>query len=81
MKNKLSDLNDHLFAELERLADENLDGDALHAEIRRAGAICDVAEQVVGNARLVLEAHKALADSRIAQLPPMLGQTKSSEAN
>ena len=36
MKNKLVDLNNHLFAEMERLSDEDLQGDELTAEIDRA---------------------------------------------
>ena len=42
MKNKLVDLNNHLFAELERLSDEDLQGDELTAEIDRAKAITGV---------------------------------------
>jgi len=40
MKNKLGDLNDHLFCGRERLRDENLKDDGLQAEIGRTNAIC-----------------------------------------
>ena len=56
MQNKLTDLNNHLFAELERLGDEDLKDEALEKEIGRAKAITDVAEQVVSNATLVYKA-------------------------
>lgn len=58
MKNKLSDLNNHLFAELERLGDEELTGEALQQELGRAKAITDVASKVVENAALVLKAEE-----------------------
>jgi hypothetical protein len=54
MKNKLTDLNDHLFAQLERLGDEDLKGDALLEEIGRAKAITNVAQQIVNNGNLSL---------------------------
>jgi hypothetical protein len=57
MKNKLSDLNDHLFAEIERLGDEDLNGDALVKEIGRAQAISSVAAQIIANGNLALKAH------------------------
>ena len=53
MKNKLSDLNNHLFAELERLSDEDLKGEALQEEISRAKAVTNVAAQIVQNGSLV----------------------------
>lgn len=56
MKNKLSDLNNHLFEELERLNDEELVGDKLNEEINRAKAITDVAEKIIDNGNLVLKA-------------------------
>ena len=56
MKNKLIDLNNHLFAELERLGDEDISGDALQQEIARAKAITDIAGQAIANASLVLKA-------------------------
>lgn len=62
MKNKLSDLNNHLFAELERLGDEDLTGDALQTEIARAKAITDISAQAIANASLVLKAEVARAE-------------------
>lgn len=62
MKNKLSDLNNHLFAQLERLGDEDLKGEELAEEINRAKAVSSVAVQIIANGSLVLEAQK-LADN------------------
>ncbi len=55
-KNKLLDLNDHLFAELERLGDEDLKGDDLQEELDRAKALSDVSEKIINNASLMLKA-------------------------
>ena len=60
-KNKLLDLNNHLFAELERLGDEDLKGDELKEEIERAKAVADVSDKVINNASLML---KAIHESR-----------------
>lgn len=58
MKNKLSNLNDYLFAQLERLGDESLVGDRLIEEINRAKSITNIAQQVVNNGNLALNAIK-----------------------
>lgn len=58
MKNKLIDLNDHLFAQLERLDDEDLTEEQLAIEIKRGHAMAAVAQQIVSNANVVLEAAK-----------------------
>lgn len=58
MKNKLSDLNNHLFAQLERLGNEALTGEELAKEIDRSNAITSVAKEVISNARLVLDAQR-----------------------
>ena len=54
MKNTLSDLNNHLFAQLERLGDEEIKGDKLMEEISRAKAVTGIASQIVANGNLVL---------------------------
>lgn len=59
MKNTLGDLNNHLFAQLERLSDEELKGDALQEEINRAKAVNSVAAQIIANGNLVLDAKKS----------------------
>lgn len=73
MKNKLIDLNDHLFAQLERLGDEDLAGEKLKEEIDRSRAIGGIAVQVIGNARLALDAQIAINDGLIKNAPKMLG--------
>ena len=60
MKNKLTDLNDHLFAQLERLNDEDLTDDQLNKEIQRSKALTDVAKPIIANAQLILDAQKHL---------------------
>ena len=74
MKNTLGDLNNHLFAQLERLNDEDLKGDNLREEIERARAVTQVASKIIENGSLVLEAKK-IADDKINAdivLPKML---------
>lgn len=61
-KNKLMDLNDHLFMQLERLNDEDLNSDQIEQEAKRAEAIVSVADQIVRNAALQLDAVKVLAN-------------------
>jgi hypothetical protein len=73
MKNKLSDLNNHLFAQLERLSDEDLKADELKSEIERSKAVTRVAREIVVNGRLALDAQKCLGESISSnQLPSML---------
>ena len=73
MKNKLTDLNNHLFAQLERLGDESLDSGQLKHEIARSKAITAVSSQIVNNARLALDAQIAVRDLPLGnRLPSML---------
>lgn len=61
-KNKLKDLNDHLFAQLERLADEDLTPEQLAREVQRSAAIVNLADQVVATASIQLKAVQLAAD-------------------
>ncbi|AJS59226.1 hypothetical protein [Paenibacillus sp. IHBB 10380] len=74
MKNTLKDLNDHLFAQLERLGDEELTGEKLVEEMNRAKSITGVASQIIANGSLVLEGRKLIDDRMNAntELPKML---------
>lgn len=62
MKNKLTDLNNHLFAQLERLSDEELTPEQIAQEVSRTDAIIGVSEQIVRNADLQLKAVTILAN-------------------
>lgn len=73
-KNKLIDLNNHLFASIERLSDEETTGDKLREEIDRAKAIGGVARMIIDNATLALDAEKALGET-IRELPVMIGHS------
>lgn len=67
MKNTLVDLNNHLFAELERLSDEDLKGDDLEIELKRAKGITEVSKNIVDNAKVLLDARKFLDNSFAAE--------------
>lgn len=73
MKNKLIDLNNHLFAQLERLSDEDLKGDDLKAEIDRSKAIETLSTKLIENAALALKAQTLINDFHIKRAPEMLG--------
>lgn len=78
MKNRLGDLNDHLFAQLERLADESLRDEQLERETKRAASIVAVADQVVAIAGLQLSAAKLFAAHGKEVLPmlPKIGHQR-----
>jgi hypothetical protein len=75
VKNNLSDLNDHLFAQMERLGVEGITPEQLEIEVKRAEAMVAVADQISSNADLQLRAARLFADHGAAVLPmlPQIG--------
>lgn len=66
-QNKLSDLNNHLFAQLERLGDENIKGEEMDAEIKKAKAISQISGQIIKGAALVLSAAKMVSEGAFTE--------------
>lgn len=63
MKNTLTDLNNHLFAQMERLSEDATKGDDLKEEIERSRAISSIAKDITSNASVVLTAQKFVFDA------------------
>jgi len=51
-KNKIEDLRNHLFAQIEKLSDDELKGDKLKEEINRSEAISGLADQIIQSAKV-----------------------------
>lgn len=63
MKNTLADLNNHLFAQMERLSEEDISAEELAKEVNRSKAIVSVSSQIIQNGNLTLNAQKFVADT------------------
>ena len=77
MKNTLSDLNNYLFEQMERLQDDSLSDEELEKEIKRSNAVQSVAKMIIENGELALKAKKHLDEygrGENVELP-MLGIT------
>lgn len=73
MKNKLNDLNNHLFEQMERLNDDDLSSEELEREIKRAKAMSSIASNIVSNAALALEAQQYIDEySGHVRVPEMI---------
>lgn len=79
-RNKLTDLNDHLFAQIERLGDEELTEKELKKEVERAKAITLMAKNIIDNARVTLDAVK-YATERLPKSKTLPDQFKMIEPN
>lgn len=75
MKNTLGDLNNHLFAQLEKLNDDELNGEQLDAEIRRTEAMAKISEQIIKTGELQFKAMQHMDEygyERQKTVPEML---------
>lgn len=83
MKNTLGDLNNHLFAQLEKLGDEDLRGDELKEELRRTEVMAKIGEQIIKNGELQLKAMQHMDEygyERNQTVPEML-EVRKGEVN
>ncbi len=78
-KNSLNDLNDHLFAALERLGEEGISAETIETESKRATAIVDVADQIIEGQKLKITAAKLFAEhgERVLPMLPRIGPPAS----
>ena len=77
----LNDLNDVLFNQINRLDKDGLKGDELKEEMEKARTITQVADKIIQNGHLVLQAAKFKDDKWDAgsQIPKMLDGGKSEQ--
>jgi hypothetical protein len=71
-KNKSLDFHNHLFMALERLGDEDLEGEKLEEELKRADAIARVAMQINAHKKLMLDSMRLIADYPDIKKIPLL---------
>ena len=75
MNNTLGDLNNHLFAHLEKLGDDDLSDEKLDEEIRRADAMMKIGKQIVEIGELQFKVMQHMDEYRSDQnreMPDML---------
>jgi hypothetical protein len=76
MKNTLNDLNNHLFAQLEKINDDDLTGEELQEEIKRSEAVSKISEQIIRTGALQLKAMKHFEENGYQEkikMPELLG--------
>ena len=78
MKNTLTDLNNYLFEQLERLNDDELTPEELDRELQKTDSIVKISEKIIENGELAFKTMKHLdeygyhPDKNMGVIPPML---------
>lgn len=70
MKNTLTDLNNYLFEELERLNDDSISDERLQVEIQKADAVTKVCETIISNSNLALKTVSLMNDYGVDPVNP-----------
>lgn len=82
MKNKLLDLNNYLFEQIERINDDTLTDDQLEKTIKKAEVINKTAENIIRNGELALKVVNTAAEFGFVAptaIPVMLGIEKTTK--
>lgn len=77
MRNTLTDLNNYLFEQLERLNDDELTSEELDRELQKTDSIVKISEKIIENGELAFKTMKHMDDygyhiEKDRKLPPML---------
>lgn len=76
MKNTITDLNNYLFEQLERLNDDSLSKDELDRQLRKTDSIVKVADKIIQNGELAFRTMQHMDQygygSAAKQVPQML---------
>jgi len=72
MKNKLPDLQNHIFEMIEKLNDDSLVGEDLNREIKRALAVNELARTAVQNGVLMVKAAEVLYGLPVSKDLPLI---------
>jgi hypothetical protein len=70
MKNKIQDLRNHLFEQLERLQDEDLD---IQTEVKKAQAMALIAHQIVETAKVEVNYIRTIGTSQKSEFIKLEG--------
>lgn len=78
MKNTLTDLNNYLFEQLERLNDDEMDEEQLEHELKKADAVVKISDAIIHNGELSFKVMKHMDeygyDRKNRAVPAMLTQ-------
>ena len=77
MKNTLTDLNNYLFEQIERICDDSLTDEQLDKELRKTDSIVKVSEKIIQNGELAFRTMQHLDQygynaASARAVPPML---------